>query len=157
MKPLPLPTDDTPSFLEIDKALARLAPDTQRTFGTMTPAQMLVHARHFVELYLGRGPAIARPIRVLAKLIGPLFLRRVVAKSPRNTPRNLRTLGPLVVTDDGLDLDAERAAFQSALAEAAELTGTLEHVLYGTMDATSVQTLIRHHTAHHLNQFGLLD
>lgn len=157
MKPLPAPTADTPTFAEIDAALDRLTPDAERRFGTMSPAQMLRHNRGFVDLYLGRGAPVSAPIRMIARLIGPMFLRKVVASSPRETPRGLRTLGPLRATDDGLDLDAERTALRSALAEAAALEGVRPHVLYGPMDAVSMQTLIRHHTAHHLNQFGLLD
>jgi len=39
---------------------------------------------------------VSRGTRVIAGLIGPWFLRKVVAGSPTATPKNLRTLGSLV-------------------------------------------------------------
>lgn len=153
---LPPPAPDTPSIDELQSAFERAAPDTERRWGTMTCAQMLRHCRRFAELYLGRVH-VALPMRLLARVLGPFFLRRTLRQSPTATPRNLSTLptirqrGP-----DDLDFEAERAKLLEILAEVQRLEGVHAHPLYGDMDADDVIALVRHHSAHHANQFGLL-
>lgn len=156
MRDLPPLAPDTPSIPELREAVLRLGPDSERRFGTMTPAQMLQHAGRFIELYLGRVP-VSLPVRWIARLLGPLFLGRVVRKSPLDTPKGLSTLPGIKSAEDGLDLDRERATFLDLLSEIEALEGPQRHVLYGRMEARAIQDLVRHHTAHHFHQFGLLE
>ncbi len=157
MKPLPEPTADTPSLPEIRQALDLLTPLSERCFGTMTPAQMLRHNRRFMELYLGEV-RVGKGIRFVAGLVGPFFLKKVLSKSAMDTPKNLKTL-PVLRAKEGeeLDFEAEKAEFTSLLTQVEGLTGELDHALYGSMDSRTAQNLVRHHTAHHFHQFGLLD
>lgn len=157
MKTLPPVTSDTPSLDALRAAVGRLHGASERRFGTMSPAQMLRHCSGFIELYLGRVP-VSAPIRWIARAVGPLFLKRVVAKSPLDTPKGLTTLPALRSTPgEEPDLEAERARFLALLDEVDALEGPQPHVLYGTTEARTLVDLVRHHTAHHFHQFGLLD
>lgn len=157
MKPLPPPPDDTPGFEEIRTAVTRLTPETERRFGTMSPGAMLRHNSRFMELYLGQI-AVKPWMRFAARLVGPLFLRRVMAMPAADTPKNLKTLPQIRVRgEDDLDLEQERSRFIELIGAVEALEGSLDHALYGAMDAESAKGLVRHHTAHHLHQFGLLD
>ncbi|MEL6904931.1 MAG: DinB family protein [Planctomycetota bacterium] len=160
MPKLPAPHPDTPTVDRLIEALGALTADTPRRFGTMDAAAMLEHCARFVDLYLGRV-RVGAPIRFAARALGPLFLKRILRGSPAKTPRNLRTLGSLKV--EGPDGESSRASFEAArerlragFADVTALEGEVRHVLYGRMDASAVRDLVRHHTAHHFHQFGLL-
>jgi len=157
MKNLPTPTADTPTVEELRRAFDKLTQDTTPRWGRMRAAQMTRHCRVFIELCLGRVP-VGWPIRGLARLFGPMFLRRMLAASPRQAPKNLKTL-PALRADEAtpLDLDAERRKLSQAWDAIEALPATHRHPLYGTMRSIDVVSLVRHHTAHHANQFGLLD
>lgn len=157
---LPEPTADTPTIEDLRAALGALQPGTRPAWGRLDATGMARHCARFVDLYAGRVP-VGWPTRTLARAIGPLFLRRVVAKSPTETPRNLSTLpalkegaGPQI---DPAAFEEARAALGAALSEAATWEGVMDHPLYGKTEAESARTLVRHHTAHHLHQFGLLE
>jgi hypothetical protein len=152
---LPAPAADTPSLSELHAALAAARPDTPGRWGRMTCSQMVRHCRRFCDLYLGRI-SVPWPTRLLARLAGPLFLRRTLPRSPAATPRNLRTLPALqAAAAEDPDFAAELARLLAALDAVGGLSGTYRHPLYGEMAATDVIALVRHHTAHHAHQFGL--
>lgn len=153
---LPAPTTDTPTIADLDAALDGLRPDTAPAWGTLDATGMVRHASRFVDLYCGRV-RVAAPIRWAARLIGPLFLRKVIRSSPTATPRNLKTL-PAIRSAADLDADfvAEVEALRAGLAEVEALEGVVEHPLYGRTAAESCRDLVRHHTAHHFHQFGLV-
>jgi hypothetical protein len=156
MKPLPAPTPDTPTLDGLRAAIQHLEADRRPRWGKMNAPQMLRHCRTFHELCLGRVK-VSWPIRVLAGLLGPVFLRRLFGRSPLEAPRNLTTLGPLRA-DPALELDfeAERDALLRSIDEIEAVADGHRHPLYGTMRAADVRNLARHHLAHHCNQFGLL-
>jgi len=156
MKKLPPPAADTPTLSELRSAFMRLSAETQPRWGKMGAAQMTKHCRSFVDLYMGSVP-VAWPVRFIARLIGPSFLRKTLVKSPRATPKNMRTM-PAIRVDPTckLDLEPERTRLFEAFDAIERLSGQVEHPLYGSMFAEDVSALVRHHTAHHANQFGLL-
>lgn len=157
MPKLPRAHPDTPSFDELRVGLRGLTPESQPRWGTMDAAAMLEHNVRFLDLYLGRE-RVGVGLRFAARILGPPFLRRLLKKSPTQTPRDLRTLGGLRVESRGsAEFEARRARFSEALDAVAALEGEVQHVLYGRMDAVAVQDLVRHHTAHHFHQFGLLE
>ena len=157
MKPLPEPPADTPTIQGLRDALETLTPSTERRFGTMTPAQMLRHNRRFMELYLG-DVRVGGVVRLLARLPGPVFLKRVLKKSAADTPKNLTTL-PFLRAKEGeeLDFEAEKSKLLARLADVESLEGEQDHALYGKMDSGTAKNLVRHHLAHHFHQFGLLE
>ncbi|MFK7742280.1 MAG: DUF1569 domain-containing protein [Planctomycetota bacterium] len=147
---------DTPTLAEIEALFAELTPASLPNWGRMDAAQMVRHCRGFVELCLGRV-ATGRAVRIAARMIGPLLLARMLRKSPKAAPRNLKTLKPLrTAQQSGLDLATERAQFFRALRELAAAPDPMPHPLYGATAREQVIGLVRHHTAHHLHQFGLL-
>ena len=153
---LPTPAADTPTLAELRAAFDRLQASDEPRWGRMRAAQMTKHCRVFVELCLG-NVKVGWPIRILARLLGPLFLRRLLPRSPLEAPKNVKTL-PALRADDAeeLDLDTERRLLAGAFDAVEALPGEHRHPLYGAMRRADVAALIRHHTAHHANQFGLL-
>ena len=155
MKPLPPLPADTPTLAELERGFAQLQADSDPRWGRMRPGQMVAHCRAFAELCLGRVP-VALPLRLVARLLGPLLLRKMMSKSATQTPKNLTTLKSLRAEPaDVPDLDVERGQLAEVFAEIATVSGTVRHPLYGAMRATDLQALVRHHTAHHANQFGV--
>ena len=156
MLELPKPTSDTPSLDAMRDAFRSLTPTAAPRWGRMNAAQMTRHCRVFVELCLGRV-RVGWLVRVLARALGPMMLRRMMRKSPTEAPKNLTTLAPLRAADgEKLDLDVERDALFAALDDLTAAPDPMQHPLYGAMPRGSVEALVRHHTAHHVNQFGLL-
>ncbi len=157
MRPLPPPTADTPTIEGLLQALDSLEATTAARWGVMDALAMAEHCTRFVDLYRGRVH-VPRAVRLIARMIGPLFLRKVVQKAPTATPKNLRTLGQIRATPGTVgDLGAAKETLRERLLEVAALEGLQPHKLYGEMEAESVRTLVRHHTAHHFHQFGLLE
>jgi hypothetical protein len=155
MRDLPDPSPDTPTLAGLRASFDRLEPTSKPRWGRMNAPQMLLHCRTFVDLCLGRVP-VGLPVRLLARLIGPMFLRRMLAKSPRQAPKDLTTLKPLRTGDAQVDLDGARRDLAARFDELEALPAEHRHPLYGRMRKQDVIALVRHHTAHHANQFGLL-
>ena len=122
----------------------------------MSAAQMLRHSSRFMDLYLGhiRLPAW---VRVVSRTFGPLFLRSFLIKPLGETPRNMGTLPAIRPRHDlELDFEAEQVCFLDRLSEVEQMAGEVDHAMYGRMKAEDAQALVRHHTAHHFRQFGLI-
>jgi hypothetical protein len=150
---------DLPTWASLAHAVARLSSDSERDWGTMTSAQMLRHVNGFCDLYAGNVPVSWR-VRFVAGLVGKRFLRRVAAKSPTATPRNMTTLPALRAKPDlGVDFDDEKAKFLAHASWFSQLEnrgGVAHHPMYGDMSVADMSGLVRHHTAHHFHQFRLL-
>lgn len=117
---------------------------------------MLRHCSRFMELYLG-AIGVHPAVRILARWFAPRFLRGYLVKPIGATPRNMKTLQSIRANEPEVrDFDTERAAFFHALEGVEALEGLVNHGLYGWMKAEDAQALVRHHTAHHFHQFGLL-
>ena len=155
MRKLPTPTPDTPSIAELKNYLSNLEPDTQRRWGRMDSAEMCKHTNNFILLYLGEKSAPLF-IRIIARLMGGIFLKKILKNSPTQTPKNMNTLPVIKVENQDLDFEIECQRLMDSLSKVEKITGAINHPLYGSMDSEDVIALIRHHTAHHFNQFGLL-
>ena len=117
---------------------------------------MLRHCSRFMELYLG-AMNVGLALRLISRWLGPPFLRRFIVRPLGETPRNMRTMQPLRLSEgETLDFAEERRLFLEGLAGVESLNGIVHHRLYGSMRAEDAQALVRHHTAHHFYQFGLL-
>lgn len=150
-------TEDLPGWPALRGAVEQLTDSTERRWGTMTSAQMLRHTNGFCALYLGELE-VSPFVRFVARLLGKRFLRRVAAKSPMETPRNMRTL-PVLHQTEAPDFAAEQRVLLAHFDrwEALESSGGVwNHPMYGEMAVEDCAGLVRHHTAHHLNQFGVL-
>ena len=92
----------------------------------------------------------------MARWFAPRFLRGYIVKPLGNTPRNLRFLQSIrAVEPEVSGFLEERDLFLKALDEVEALQGTVNHGLSGD-GAEDAQALVRHHTAHHFHQFGLI-
>ena len=145
---------ETPSAEQLTAALAALEAGTQPAWGKLDAPGMVLHVNRFMELYLGERK-MGGFAGWMARHLGKVFLRRVAVKSPFETPRNLAT-APVLAVRAGADLAGEVERFAVLLGQIEALTGTYEHPVYGAMPADDVKGLVRHHTAHHFFQFGLL-
>lgn len=150
---------DTPAADTIREAVARLTPQTSARWGTLNATGMLEHVARFHEVYLGRRSA-PWPVRMLARLIGRPMIGKFLATSPFEMQRGMRTL-PVIRVDaneaKAESFDAERARMLETFNEIQALNGEVVHPLYGRMEADVVRALTRHHAAHHLSQFGVLE
>jgi hypothetical protein len=155
MRKLPAPTSDTPTIDELKNYLSDLKPDTQPRWGKMNSTEMCKHTNNFILLYLGEKSAPFF-IRIIARLMGGIFLRKILKSSPTETPKNMNTLPTIKVEKEDLDFEFEQKQLMESLSKVEKITGVIDHPLYGSMEAEDVVALIRHHTAHHFNQFGLL-
>ena len=136
--------------------MERLEEDAAPAWGRLNAAGMLRHCTRFMELYLG-AIGVHPVVRLLARWLAPRFLRGYIVKPLGDTPRNMRTLQSIraVEPEVGGFLD-EKDLFLKALGDVEALQGTVNHGLYGLMWAKDAKALVRHHTAHHFHQFGLI-
>ena len=150
---------ETPAPDAIRDAVARLTPQTGARWGTLNATGLLEHVARFHEIYLGRRRA-PWPVRVLARLIGRPMIGKFLATSPFKMKRGMRTLPGIridateVMTES---FETERARMLETFDEIHALMGEVVHPLYGRKDADVVKGLTRHHAAHHLSQFGVLE
>ena len=150
---------DTPVPDTIREAVARLSPQTRARWGTLNSTGMLDHVARFHEIYLGRRSA-PWPVRVLARLIGRPMIGKFLATSPFKMQRGMRTLPGLRIDARAVkaeSFETERARMLETFDEIHALMGEVVHPLYGRIDADVVKALARHHAAHHLSQFGVLE
>jgi len=155
MKKLPDPTVDTPTLTQLRLYILKIHSDSQPRWGKMNSSEMCKHCNNFISLYLGELK-VPIPVRLIARLFGSLFIKNLLSKSPTETPKNIITLPVIRVKKQGLDFNTERSALLDSLIKLETITGIINHPLYGPMEAEDILSLIRHHTAHHLNQFNLL-
>ena len=144
------------SIEEIIEKLYSLNKNSIPSWGEMNSSQMLKHCSAFIDLYLGR---ISVPFwyKYFGSTIGKLFLRYISKKSPLETPRNMRTDKSLKIKDKHLDFECEKKLLIKKLHTLHEITGQINHPIYGKMKSEQVLYLIKHHTIHHLNQFDLIE
>lgn len=153
---LPNVAPDTPSLEALREALSRLDQNVLPLWGNMNAAQMLLHCSQFMDLYLGR---VQLPIwvRWVSRTMGPRYLRSFLVKPLGSTPRNMGTLPALRMGPDlHVDFEEGQCRFLEGLSLVESLEGVVLHPMYGPMKAEDAQALVRHHTAHHFCQFGLL-
>ena len=150
---------EVPSTDQLRKALERLTPETSPRWGKMNSSEMLFHVAGFGALYFGEY-RIDIMTRVLGYWLGPLFLRSLTRKNPiGETPKNLKTLPSIDVrkllpTAGWVEL--QRSVFKLLDRLDALDSQTIEHPIYGKVHTEDFSALIRHHTAHHFHQFGLI-
>lgn len=155
MNKLPEPSVETPTLAELRNYLEKLNSDSLPRWGKMDSSEMCKHCNNFISLYLGEQ-TVPVYIRIIARLFGGIFLKRLLKKSPTETPKNLNTLPSIRVKKQELDFSSERSVLLESLINIETINGIIKHPLYGPMEAEDILSLIRHHTAHHLNQFDLL-
>jgi hypothetical protein len=132
----------------------------------MNANEMILHNIKFIHLYLGKIiPSLT--IRVLARCLGPFFLRRIIQTEPKSSPRNLKTLPQ--VRSEMSDLDEKN--FNQHKTQLHDLISQVDsmiendrengnpiyfnHVLYGNMSVLDMKGILAHHLTHHFIQFKI--
>lgn len=155
--PIPL-HPDLPDAATLTAAVARLEPTTRPQWGRMSAPQMVEHCVRFNDIYLGRQ-TMSPVMRLLARLFGGFFIRKFLRASPFEMPRNMKTLPQLQIEAEPAEgsFEVDRTRLVDSLTEIEAIRGRWKHPLYGSIDAEVGRALARHHLAHHLHQFGVLD
>lgn len=144
---------DPSTLAEVESRLAMLTPTTERRWGTMTPAQTMVHCAEMLRMSLGE---INPPRALLGRIFGGMAKRAVI---DRGAPmrRNSPTIASLRVKGTP-DFDAERRRV-IALVDRFSTGGpaactTHPHPFFGELTPQEWSALNYQHLDHHLQQFG---
>lgn len=140
---------------EIIQILEIISTEISPVWGKMNTSQMLKHCANFIDLYSGRTK-VNFVMQILGRSFGFLFLKYVMKLDPKNTPRNLSTSSFMKVTSTELSIENEKNNLIRKLLKLEHLEDIVIHPIYGKMTKEKTLFLIKHHTMHHLNQFGLL-
>ncbi|MBB5317948.1 DUF1569 domain-containing protein [Tunturibacter empetritectus] len=139
---------------QIKERLARLQPDCQREWGTMTPGQAMAHCAGSMELAVGdRIP----PRMLLARIMG-----RVVKPMALGNDRLMRRGSPTsrdLLVQDRRDLGTERERL-GRLIDRFVVAGPKgctvhPHSFFGRLTPEEWAELMYKHLDHHLRQFGV--
>jgi hypothetical protein len=135
---------------EVKARMERLGPDTERLWGTMSPAQALAHCSTVMEVAVG----LTFPPRTLA---GRLFGRYAKSMFGKEKPlrRNMPTDKHFVVSDER-ELVVERQRLSGLidrLAAGPEACTKHPHSFFGPLTPVEWATLTYRHLDHHLRQF----
>jgi hypothetical protein len=140
---------------ELKNRAAKLQPDSQRKWGTMTPAQAMAHCSVSLQWVLGEKtpPPAGFGVRMMGRIIKPLVLGN---NKPlrRNTPTS-----PDLVVQDERNFKTEQqqlCALIDRLAAAGPQGCTARpHPFFGRMSPDEWAILTYKHLDHHLRQFGV--
>ena len=139
---------------EVKQRVARLRPESERIWGTMTAAQAVAHCAAGLELAVGDrvAPKVAFPLRIMGWIIKPMALGN-------NEPmrRNSPTTKDLLIHDDR-DLGTEQKRLYGLIdrfvAAGPEGCTTHPHSFFGHLTSGEWAELMYKHLDHHLRQFG---
>jgi hypothetical protein len=138
---------------EVNRRIDLLKFDSPRRWGTMSPAQMLLHCR----LQIGLGTGEVKSKQLYPAPIQWIVKHTVGFRIPWS--RNLPTAPAMVSTkNDGLDFETEKAALLNTIAHFAHLPADAPlagHPIFGAMNKDEWGRIIYKHLDHHLRQFGV--
>lgn len=144
---------DTTIAAQVKNRISRLAADSVRQWGMMSPAQALAHCS---EAMLWAVGDVRPPRMFVGRIIGGLIKSRVLAES-EPMRKNSPTSKTLVIADDR-DLPAEQKRL-CALIDRFSVAGptgctTHPHSFFGLLTPCEWAALMYKHLDHHLRQFG---
>jgi len=133
--------------------VATLGPDASRQWGTMAPAQMLLHCAIGLEAATGDRPMKQA---FLGKLVTPFILGSVLGEKPlrRNVPTD-----PSFVVSDPREFEVERTRLATLIdrfiRRGPEAAAQETHAFFGRLSGDQWGRLMFKHLDHHLRQFGV--
>jgi hypothetical protein len=139
---------------ELIQRLSRLAPDTVRQWGTMTPHEMMCHVTDSYQIATG-GRVASRADTLVSRTI----VRAIALHTSLRWPPGVPTRPEVDPTRQGtrpLDFERDRRALideLSAFARPRERYG--EHPFFGALTRREWMIWGYKHFDHHLRQFGL--
>lgn len=140
---------------QVKTRLENLEPQTERRWGSMTPAQMLAHCSTSMQWAVGevvpeKGPL---PIRLMGRLVKPMVFRN---EDPLR--KNSPTAKSLIIADER-DFEKERARLSGLIDRFSSGGPTActnnPHSFFGRMTPQEWAILMYKHLDHHLQQFGV--
>lgn len=144
---------DASSRQQLLDRLDRLAPDSPRQWGKMSPAQMLAHCANALEVAAGEQP---RKQALIGRLLSPFVRKKFLGEAP--FPRNSPT-DPGFVISDSRELAAEKQRLQAVVdrfvALGPEHAAACTHSFFGRLSGEEWGRLMGKHLDHHLRQFGV--
>jgi Protein of unknown function (DUF1569) len=146
---------EVPVAGEIKDRVARLRPESERQWGTMTAAQALAHCSRSMEWAVGdrQPPRAGLGVRIMGRIVKPMALGND-APLRRNSP----TSKDLVVEDEcDLAMERERLCvlIDRFVASGSKGCTTAPHSFFGPLTPEEWATLTYKHLDHHLRQFGV--
>ncbi|MFN4147581.1 MAG: DUF1569 domain-containing protein [Runella sp.] len=141
---------------QIEARLARLSPQSQRQWGSMSVHQMLTHCTDQIRICLGELPSKPRGNWLTRKIAG-----WIAVNFPLQMPKNMKTIAELdpnkkymtQPTDFKQDFDALLAAYHKMLH--LPESHHFQHPVFGKLSKKEVIKLTNIHLDHHLKQFGI--
>jgi hypothetical protein len=139
---------------EVKERVRQITTDSERKWGTMTPAQMLEHCARGMEMAMGDVRPSRKFIgRVLGPIIKPLALGNDGPMRP-NSP----TVHELVVQEPAGDVTIARERLLELIdrfaAAGPKGCTTHPHAFFGRLTPEQWSILAYKHLDHHLRQFG---
>jgi hypothetical protein len=140
---------------QVRTRLGKLEPNSERRWGTMTPAQMLAHCSVSLQWAVGEvvPEKAALPVRLMGRLVKPMVFRN---DDPLR--KNSPTAKSLVVSDER-DLGKERERLSGLMDKfiAGGPAGCTRnpHSFFGKLTPEEWAVLMYKHLDHHLRQFGV--
>jgi hypothetical protein len=140
---------------QVKARLAKLDPQSERQWGTMTAAQMLAHCAISMQWAVGemvpeKGPL---PARIIGKMIKP-----IVFGNDDPFKKNSPTVKGLIVTNE-CDFSKERdrlsALIDKFAAGGAACCTKNPHSFFGKLTPEQWAIINYKHLDHHLRQFGV--
>jgi len=146
---------DAATLKEVKERIAQLRPDSERQWGTMTPAQTLAHCSAGIEMAVGEVPS--SPRLLIGRLLG-----RVVKKSllVKGEPMRRNSLSDkLLVVKDERDFETERQRLRETIdrfaVDGPVICTKQPHFFFGRLTPMEWAALVYQHLDHHLRQFGV--
>jgi len=138
---------------ELIERLGRLAPDTERLWGKMLPAQMMEHTARALDMASGKKPMKQL---FIGKVLSWKFRKEFFGEEPF---KKNRPTGPDFIIKDEPDFEVTRVRLTALITEFHGLgeTGTdgNVHGFFGPLTGKQWGETQFKHVDHHLRQFGL--
>ena len=142
---------DTSVKQEIIDRINKLTPESQRKWGKMDMAQMLMHCRLPLEVVMGQRILKSNGIQ---KLIFPLFKSILYNDKPYKT--GLPTDKSYITTGTSKDFEVEKQKLIEQLNRFSESSAIVEkHPVFGWLTKEQWSKATWKHIDHHLKQFGV--
>ena len=138
---------------EVRQRLARLRPDSQRQWGSMSPAQALAHCTAAMDLAMGKTSPSPRIF--LGRLLGPLVKKSLLVKG-EPMRRNATTDKTCLITDErefALESRRLRESIDRFVAGGPAICTKHPHFFFGPLTPVEWAALTYQHLDHHLRQF----
>lgn len=140
---------------EIHQRIMQLTPNSQRKWGKMEVAQMLLHCDKILQISVGK--VVLPKKNIFIKTIG-IITKKEMRVFNNGIPHNMPTFNAVKITEN-CNFEKSRAELLQTLEEyiLKSKNGNLlsYHELFGKMEHYDWGFLEYKHLNHHLNQFGV--